>query len=76
MDLLMAIKEFYDILLKHKIIQTKPKYEEIEKIADEVYDNDYKNLQKYLIVTLEPTIYNNLKNKLQEIKNIVKKEHE
>lgn len=74
MDLLMSIKDFYKELVDLKIVEKIPEYEIIEKIADEVYDNNYSSLDKFIVITLAPENYEKLKKAEEHIKEIVNDE--
>lgn len=76
MELLSNLKELFEILVKAKIEKKIPKLEQLEKIADEVYDGDYKAIDKYLIPVLSINTYNSIKQCIEKIKETIKNEKE
>ena len=72
MDLLSAIKDFYDKLFEIGVIQEKVSYDKIEETAEEVYNKKYNCLSKYVTRALKDENYFLLKEQLNKIKEIVK----
>ena len=71
MELLTAVKDFYQRLKDFHLIEEVPNYEVIDDIAEKVYQGNYKELDKYIIVTLAPEYYSALKEARETIVHIV-----
>lgn len=74
MDLLLSIKQLYELLVELKIEEKIPTLSELEKIADELYGGNVKKLNKLLKLPLAPENYTRILEKVSTIKEIVSNE--
>ena len=74
MDLLLAIKDLYKVLVELKIEDTVPPLSELEKIADELYGGNFQRLSKLLKLPLAPDNFVRIEEKIVAIKEIIKNE--
>ena len=68
MDLLLVVKDFLLSAKEAGTYNGNVEVGTIEKYAEEVYKSNYKNLEKMIVLTLRPTIYFDLQEKLKKIK--------
>lgn len=73
MDLLLEIKRFYEILTKHTNREAA-KLEEIEAVAEEVFNDKWKVLTKEIKVVFSNEVITELNEQLEKIKEIVANE--
>ena len=74
MDLLLAIKDLYKVLVELKMEDTVPPLNELEKIADELYGGNFQRLSKLLKLPLAPDNFVRIEEKIVAIKEIIKNE--
>ena len=74
MDLLLAIKDLYKVLVELKMEDTVPQLSELEKIADELYGGNFQRLSKLLKLPLAPDNFVRIEEKIVAIKEIIKNE--
>lgn len=74
MDLLLSIKQLYELLVELKIEEKIPTLSELEKIADELYGGNVKKLNKLLKLPLVPENHTRILEKVSTIKEIVSNE--
>lgn len=74
MDLLLAIKDLYKVLVELKMEDTVPSLSELEKIADELYGGNFQRLSKLLKLPLAPDNFVRIEEKIVAIKEIIKNE--
>ena len=74
MDLLLSIKQLYELLVELKIEEKIPTLSELEKIADELYGGNVKKLNKLLKLPLTPENHTRISEKVSTIKEIVSNE--
>ena len=75
MDLLLEIKRFYEILTKHTNREAA-KLEEIEAVAEEVFNDKWKVLTNEIKVVFSNEVIAELNEQLDKIKEIVANEKE
>lgn len=73
MDLLLEIKRFYEILTKHTN-RKAAKLEEIEAVAEEVFNDKWKVLTNEIKVVFSNEVIAELNEQLDKIKEIVANE--
>lgn len=73
MDLLLEIKRFYEILTKHTNREAA-KLEEIEAVAEEVFNDKWKVLTNEIKVVFSNEVITELNEQLDKIKEIVANE--
>lgn len=73
MDLLLEIKRFYEILTKHTNREAA-KLEEIEAVAEEVFNDKWKVLTNEIKVVFSSEVIAELNEQLDKIKEIVANE--
>jgi methyl coenzyme M reductase subunit C-like uncharacterized protein (methanogenesis marker protein 7) len=73
MDLLLEIKRFYEILTKHTNREAA-KLEEIEAVAEEVFNDKWKVLTNEIKVVFSNEVIAELNEQLDKIKEIVANE--
>lgn len=74
MDLLIQIKDYLTILKEANLYDGDFNISTLENIADKCYSNHYNVLTKYLVLGINTDTYNLLKEKLEQIKEIIKNE--
>lgn len=74
MDLLLAIKDLYKVLVELKMEDKVPPLNELEKIADELYGGHFQRLSKLLKLPLAPDNFVRIEEKIVAIKEIIKNE--
>lgn len=74
MDLLLSIKQLYELLVELKIEEKVPALSELEKIADELYGGNIKRLTKLLKLPLAPENYVRILEKVSTIEEIISNE--
>lgn len=73
MDLLLEIKRFYEILTKHTNREAV-KLEEIEAVAEEVFNDKWKVLTNEIKIVFSNEVITELNEQLDKIKEIVANE--
>lgn len=73
MDLLLEIKRFYEILTKHTNREAV-KLEEIEAVAEEVFNDKWKVLTNEIKIIFSNEVITELNEQLDKIKEIVANE--
>ena len=74
MDLLLSIKQLYELLVELKIEEKIPTLSELEKIAVELYGGNVKKLNELLKLPLAPENHTRILEKVSTIKEIVSNE--
>jgi hypothetical protein len=72
MNLLYEIKLYFDALIKYGIIEKKPEFNEIENVAEKCFHKNYKDLTKYIVKDLEKEKSDDLKSRIDKIKEIIR----
>ena len=74
MDLLLAIKELYTLLVEYQLLDKVPELDEIEKTADELYAGKKNPIKKYITLPLAGEKYQAIQEKMAKIEEIIANE--
>lgn len=72
MNLLYEIKLFYDKIVEYGLLDKKPEFGEIDNVAERCYHKNYKDLTKYISKDLEAGKADDLNNRIEKIKEIIR----